>query len=204
VQPQWALAGAAPRALGGALERRAQVVEARAGARRHDDPLGRGQQLRGLTHGPRRVGEVRLGHRHHALGHAERGQHRRVLARLRHHAVVGGDDHQIQVDAGRAGDHRAHEALVAGHVDDAQRAAGGQLQRRVAERDRDPARLLLGQPVGVGAGQRQHDRRLAVVDVARRAERQRGSTNGALSGIISGVTGLHALRVSPGVHSAVR
>ena len=51
----------------------------------------------------------------------ERAQDRRVLARLRHHPVVGGDDHQEQVDARRPGDHRAHEPLVARHVDDRQR-----------------------------------------------------------------------------------
>ena len=67
-------------------------------------------------------------------------QHRGVLARLGHHAVVGGDDHQVEVDAGRPGDHRAHEALVAGHVDDRQPRARGQRERREAELDRDPAR----------------------------------------------------------------
>ena len=56
---------------------------------------------------------------------------------------------RIQVDPGRAGDHRAHEALVAGHVDDRQPPAGRQRERRVAELDRDAARLLLRQPVGV-------------------------------------------------------
>ena len=71
------------------------------------------------------------------------------------------------------GDHRAHEALVAGHVDHRQPAAGRQRQLRVAELDRDPARALLGQPVGVDAGQRADQRGLAVIDVARGAERQR-------------------------------
>ena len=52
-------------------------------------------------------------------------------------------------------------------------AARGSVQRRVAERDRDPARLLLRQPVGVDARQRPHERRLAVVDVAGGAERER-------------------------------
>ena len=74
---------------------------------------------------------------------------------------------------GRAGDHRAHEALVAGHVDDRQPPPRRQLERREAELDRDPARLLLGQPVGVDAGERAHERGLAVVDVAGGAEGQR-------------------------------
>ena len=96
-----------------------------------------------------------------------------MLARLRHHAVVGGDHQQEHVDPGRAGDHRAHEPLVPRHVHDRQPPARRQLERRVAELDRDPARLLLRQPVGVDAGQRGDQRRLAVVDVAGGAERQR-------------------------------
>ena len=46
-----------------------------------------------------------------------------VLARLRHDAVVGRDDQQHEVDAADAGEHVADEALVAGHVDDADAAA---------------------------------------------------------------------------------
>jgi len=58
-----------------------------------------------------------------------------VLAGLRHHAVVGGDDHQVQVDAGGARDHRAHEALVPRNIDDRQRARRRQLQPRISELD---------------------------------------------------------------------
>ena len=53
------------------------------------------------------------------------------------------------------------------------RRPSGQLERRVAEVDRDPAPLLLGKPVRVLAGQRPHEPRLAVVDVPRGADRQR-------------------------------
>ena len=45
-----------------------------------------------------------------------------------------------------------------------------ELHVREAEVDRDPARLLLREPVGVGAGERAHERALAVVDVARRPD----------------------------------
>src|SRR5690606_2537662 len=41
---------------------------------------------------------------------------------------------------------------------------------RVAELDRHAARLLRVEPVRVDAGQRAHERRLAVVDVSRRAD----------------------------------
>ena len=54
-----------------------------------------------------------------AAPHAEQVQDVEVLLGLRHHAVVGGDGEQHEVDAVRAGEHVADEALVAGHVDDA-------------------------------------------------------------------------------------
>ena len=69
--------------------------------------------------------------------------------RLRPRALVRVDHEQEQVDSRRARDHRAHEALVAGNVDDRQLPAVGELERRVAEVDRDPALPLLRQPVGV-------------------------------------------------------
>ena len=59
---------------------------------------------------------------------------------------------------------------MAGHVDHRQPTAVRELEGRVAEVDRNAARLLLRQPVGVLAGQRPHEPRLAVVDVPRGAE----------------------------------
>ena len=47
---------------------------------------------------------------------------RQMLARLRHHAVVGGDDQQHEIDAGRARQHVVDEPLVARHVDEAERS----------------------------------------------------------------------------------
>ncbi len=104
---------------------------------------------------------------------AEQAQDREVLVRLRPRALVRVDHEQEEVDAGRARDHRAHEPLVAGNVDDRELRAVRQLERRVAEVDRDAARLLLRQPVGVLARERLDERRLAVVDVAGGADRQR-------------------------------
>ena len=68
---------------------------------------------------------------------AEQVDDREVLARLRHDAVVGGDHEQHDVDAGGAGDHLAHEPLVAGDVDDAHRAPAR--QRRAA---RSPSSMV--------------------------------------------------------------
>ena len=111
----------------------------------------------------------------------EQPEDREVLVRLRPRALAGVDDEQEEVDPGRAGDHRAHEALVPGNVDDREPPPVRELERRVAEVDRDPAPLLLGQPVGVLPGQRADEPRLAVVDVAGGADRERPRSRRALT-----------------------
>ena len=79
------------------------------------------------------------------------------------------------------GDHRPHEALVPGDVDHRQPPPVGEVEPRVAERDRDSPRLLLRQPVGVDAGQGLDETGLAVVDVAggARAWQARGAAHPA-------------------------
>ena len=98
-----------------------------------------------------------------------------MFARLRHYTIVGGDHEQGEVDAAGTGDHRVHEALVAGHVDEAEHVTGGQsaIDSRgfngnigVAELYRYAAGLFFLQAVGVHARQRSYQRGLAVVDVA--------------------------------------
>ena len=157
-------------------ERRAQLVEPRAGARAHsDDRRARHELLRLGARELERlvVDEIDLRQRDDAALDAEQPQDREVLVRLRPRAFVRVDDEQEEVDAARAGDHRAHEALVPGHVDDGELRPVRELERRVAEVDRDAAFALLRQPVGVLAGQRLDERRLAVVDVPCGADRQR-------------------------------
>ena len=119
------------------------------------------------------VDRVGLRQRDDAVLDPEQAQDREVLVRLRARSLAGVDHEQEEVDAARARDHRADEALVARDVDDREARPVGQLERRVAEVDRDPALVLLGQPVGVLAGQRLDERRLAVVDVTCGADRQR-------------------------------
>ena len=94
-----------------------------------------------------------------------------MLARLRHHRIVGGDDEHGQVHTGGAGEHVLDEALVAGHIDDAEPIIA-QVERGEADVDGDAAFLLLGQTVAVDAGQGLDERRLAVIDMAGRAEDQ--------------------------------
>ena len=93
-----------------------------------------------------------------------------MLARLRHHALVRGDDEQAKVDSTRSHEHAPHEVLVARNVDHADGADPGEIERREAEIDRYAATLFFGQAVGVDTGQRLDERGLAVIDVARGAD----------------------------------
>ena len=172
----------APRALGGLVDGRAQLVEARARAARAGDDgaarIGRAFHVRGNLAGheldPLVVYQVGLCHGNDQALHAEHAKDSQVLHRLGHDAVVGGHHEQGHVDAGGTGHHLAHEALVAGHVHHAHRAAAGQLELGKAELDGDAAALFLLQAVRVGAGEGAHEGGLAVVDVACRAEHERG------------------------------
>ena len=112
--------------------------------------------------------QVGLGQRHHAAIDAEQLQDLHVLARLRHHAIVERHHQQCRIDAAGAGEHRVHEPLMARHIDEAERVGIG-----VAEIDGDAAPLLLGQAIGIDAGQRLHQRGLAVIDVAGGADDHR-------------------------------
>ena len=172
----------APDALGGLVDGDAQLVQACAGAARAGDDgtarIGRALHVRGDLAGheldPLIVYQVGLCHGDDQALHAQYAKDRQVLHCLRHDAVVGRDHEQGHVDAGGAGHHLAHEALVARHVDHAHRAAAGQLELGKAELDGDAAALFLLQAVRVGAGEGTHEGGLAVVDVARRAEHERG------------------------------
>ena len=96
-----------------------------------------------------------------------------MLVRLWPRALGGVEHEKKEVDPRRSGNHRAYEALVPGDVDERERPSARQLERGVPQVDRDPSRLLLGQPVGVLAGQRADERRLPVVDVPGGADGQR-------------------------------
>ncbi|CAB3927484.1 hypothetical protein LMG26858_06027 [Achromobacter anxifer] len=118
----------------------------------------------------RLVGTVGLGQRHRAARHAQQGQDGQVFARLRHDAVVRRHHQQAEIYAGGAGRHGVHQLFVARHVDETQHLAVGQRRVGVAQLDGDPARLFFLEPVGIDARQRPHQRGLAMVDMARRAD----------------------------------
>ena len=96
---------------------------------------------------PRRRDPPSSGRRRPARSRA--GAAPQVLVRLRPRALAGVDHEQEEVDPACARHHRADEVLVPGHVDDRDPRPAGQLERRVAEVDRDAALALLRQPVGV-------------------------------------------------------
>jgi len=95
-----------------------------------------------------------------------------MLLGLRHPAIVGGHDQESQVDRADAGDHVLDEVLMARHVDDPEnkrrrrRRRGGKFQLGKPEIDRDPARFLFRQSIGIGPRQRLDERTLAVIDVS--------------------------------------
>ena len=163
-----------------AAQRGAQLVEALAGRRRHrhdrraleERPADRGAHVGGHHREPIVVDEIALGQHDHAAPDVEQLADVEVLAGLRHHAFVGGDHQADQVEPGGARDHRLDEPLVARNIDHRD-AATLELEPREAELGRDPARLLDRQPIGVGPGERAHERRLAVIDVPGRAEHDR-------------------------------
>ena len=95
-----------------------------------------------------------------------------MLARLRHDRFVGRHDEDDEIDPADAGEHVLDEALVAGDVDEGEVGAVDDLMRE-AEIDGDAARFLFLQPIGIGAGEREHERALAVVDVARGSDHDR-------------------------------
>ena len=126
------------------------------------------------------VDSIALGQRHGAVADAEQVGNGQMLARLRHRPIVGGDDQQQEVDAGSAGEHVVDQLLVAGHIDEAEHIVSIFAIRQgrigVAEIKRDAARLLFRQTIGIDAGERLHQRGLAVVDVACGADDHAGAS----------------------------
>ena len=89
-----------------------------------------------------------------------------MLDGLRLDAFRRRHDEQRRVDAGGAGQHVVNEALVTGHVDEAQLPSVAEIAVGVAQVDGDAACLLLLEAIGIDAGQRLHQRGLAMVDMA--------------------------------------
>ena len=93
-----------------------------------------------------------------------------MFAGLRLDRFVGSNHQQHQINPADPSQHVAHKAFVPRHIDEPQPqsfAIGhGQVQIGKADVDRDAATLFFLKPVGIDAGQRLHQRGLAVIDVA--------------------------------------
>ena len=93
-----------------------------------------------------------------------------MFASLRLDSFIGGDDQQHEVDPTHAREHVAHETLVTGDVDKAQANSaaigGGEFEVGKADINGDAAPFFFFEAVGIDAGQRFHQRRLAVIDMS--------------------------------------
>ena len=126
------------------------------------------------------VDRVCLRDRDDPLRDPEQMEHGEVLMGLRASSLSRVDHEEEEIDSGRPGNHRAHEPLVAGNIDQRQSRAVVEQERRVPEIDRDPAPPLLGQPIRVLPRERLDQLRLAVVDVPGGSDRQRHGSLHAL------------------------
>ena len=117
---------------------------------------------------PAGIHPVGFGEHDDTARYAEQIEHGQMLQGLRHRPIIGGDHEQREVDPRRAGQHRVDQAVMAGHVDEADRRPTRGCGERVAEIDRDPAGFLFRQTVGIHPRQGKHQRGLTVVDVPRR------------------------------------
>src|SRR5690606_25204810 len=114
--------------------------------------------------------EIGPGEHEQPVGDAEGTDRGEVLAALGLPALVGGDDEDDGGGGPETGQRRRDEPLVPRHVDERHVGAVRQRGPGEAQLDRQPAGLLLRQPVGIPPGQRPDERGLAVVDVPGRGE----------------------------------
>ena len=120
------------------------------------------------------VGQIGLRQHHRAAADAEQIEDERMLVCLRLGTLVAGHDEQREINSARAGHHVANEPLVPRNVDERQACQVRVSFIRKPEIDGDSSRLLFFQPIRVYAGQRFDERRLAVVDMAGRADDHSG------------------------------
>ena len=144
---------------------------------------------------PRRASsaQVRLRHDREPVADAERVEQLQVLERLGVRPVVGRDDQQRGVDLARPDEHVADQPVVPRHVDEVDHAA-----RRGSARCAYPTSIvmpappLLGEAIGVDPGERAEQRRLAVVDVAGRADDELAAGRAASSATGDGAAAIAA------------
>ena len=100
---------------------------------------------------------------------------------LRHHAVIGRDDQQREIDARGARQHRLNETLMTRNVDEPENVTVRPLLGRAfgnrnigeAEIDADSTGLLLLETIRPDAGESLHEQGLAMVDMSGRSDDHR-------------------------------
>ena len=159
------------------VERSQQVIDPLAclGRHRHD----RRVRKHGVRHKVIDIKLGKLGHlgisqvahrqRDHHVCDAQQLQHMHVLAGLRHHALDGRNHQHGHVDTRGALHHGTQVMRMARHVDQANDLATRQRQLTKAKLNGHAATTFNFQAVGVFTRQRLDERRLTVVNVARRA-----------------------------------
>ena len=164
-----------------------QGSDALAGDRGHRQDIGAGQgrRLQDVCdlcldlHASVGVDQVAFGQGNDAPLDAKKIDDRQMLGRLRHDAIIGGDDEQHEIDAGRAGQHIVNKAIMSRHIDKTDHLALAGRKIGKAEVDGDSTLFFFQQPVGIDTGQRAHERGLAMVDMACRPDNHAtGSGNG--------------------------
>jgi hypothetical protein len=110
--------------------------------------------------------QIDLGQRDQAGRDGEQIQDGEVFARLRHNTLVGGDDQDRRVDPPDTRQHILDKVTVAGHVDDPDALAVGQIQPCKADVDGHFAAPFFLQAIRVDPGQSQGERCLAVIDMS--------------------------------------
>ena len=118
------------------------------------------------------VGLDRVAVRQHdeAVAHTEQLEDHQVFFALRHPSLACRHHEEHHVHRTDAREHVLEKPHVSRHVDEADLGARRERGEREAEIDREAARLLFGEAIGIGAREREHQRRLAVVDVTRRRD----------------------------------
>ena len=111
------------------------------------------------------IGKVGLRERDNAGLHSQHTADFEVLARLGLDGFIRRDHEQHHIDACGTRQHIANEALVAGHVDEAETGVLRKLKVSETEVDGDAAALLFREAVGVDSGEGADESGLAVVDV---------------------------------------
>src|SRR5438309_3583728 len=118
------------------------------------------------------IDQIFYGENNDSFADAEQATDVEVLAGLRHHALVRGDDQGDRIDAVRTRQHVLHKAFVTGNIDKADTDLP-QIEIRKTNIDRDAAALFFRQAISIDTRERAHQRSLAVIYMPSRTNNDR-------------------------------